>query len=250
MRSLFALTLVLLVAPAICATSYSTSFPATENPISEGGKWVTGGNSPGGADNNGPTNVRTSAGVKAYGTQGGVGLGYDDSIAILAGSGFTWGRNQYASGVVYQSTQTNLQDTEVELQLNLTLVSGTDNITGYTCTYSLKNDGSQYFSIGRADGAWGVTGASLTHVTGLTPVVNGDVVSCSNVGGLITMYHNGTAISSTTDTTYTGGSPGFGTDEDSNGGSGSGIDPNFGFSSFSASDNSTAPARGMFAKLK
>jgi len=226
-------------APAL--HTYSTSFPLTENPISEGGKWVSGGNAPGGGASNGPTNMRTTGGVKAYGTQGGVGLGYDDSVALLQNIGFTWGRNQYTTGIVYLNPQTNAQDPEVELQVNMTMTSGTDFVTGYNCTYSLKNDGSQYFTIGRFDGAWGVTGAQLIITTGETPVVNGDSVAYSNVGGLISMYHNGVLIESTTDHTYTGGSPGIGTDEDSNGGSGPGIDPNFGFSSFSANDGSSTP---------
>ena len=61
------------------AQTYSTSFPLTENPISESGKWI-GGQS---ADGNLWGNVQTSGGM-AYGVS--EPTTYGDPTAILTGS--------------------------------------------------------------------------------------------------------------------------------------------------------------------
>jgi hypothetical protein len=213
--------------PATVANnSYSTNFPLTENPISEGGKWVNGGTT--GLD---WTNIRTTANVEAYGTSSGSGMGYDDSTAVLQNDG-TWGPNQHASGVVYLNSSGNAHDPEVELRLNVTIAA--HSITGYECTFSAKNDGTQYFGVTRWNGPFGDFTPLGSTVTGITPLANGDSIACNNVGGTLSMYHNGILINSVTDTTYTEGSPGIGTDLDSNGSS---INGTFGFSSFSASDD-------------
>ena len=72
------------------AQTYSTSFPLTENPISERGKWV-GGQSAGG---NLWGNVQTSGGM-AYGVSEPTTFG--DPTAILTGS---WAANQQAQVTV------------------------------------------------------------------------------------------------------------------------------------------------------
>jgi|SRR5450755_1504691 len=72
------------------AQSYSTAFPLSENPISEGGKWINGGTV--GLDWN---NIYTSGGFAS-----GVGPSstkYADPTAILAGS---WGPNQTVQATV------------------------------------------------------------------------------------------------------------------------------------------------------
>src|SRR5262245_29798940 len=99
-------------AEAIAAT-YTTNFPLTENPISEGGDWI-----------NGLTNgidwadVATTPG-KASGTQTGTGLGYADSTALLTG---TWGADQTAQATVYITSEDRTHDTEeVELRLRSSL---------------------------------------------------------------------------------------------------------------------------------
>jgi hypothetical protein len=221
---------------ALGHNSYSTNFPLTENPISEGGKWVNGGTI--GLD---WTNILTTGGVEAYGSSSGEGDGYDDSTAVLQGIGFTWGPNQTASGVVYlHGGNQNLQDPEVELRLNTTIAA--HSITGYECTFSVKNDGTQYATITRWNGPFGnFTGLSLVRLAtlGISSVANGDVITASNVGGTISLYEDGVLVTSATDTTYTGGSPGIGTDIDSNGGSGDGINGTFGWSSFSAADDAS-----------
>ncbi len=224
--------------------SYSTNFPLTENPISEGGKWVNGGTT--GLD---WTNIRTNANVEAYGTNSGTNPGYDDSTAVLQNIGFTWGPNQISTGTVYLNGNSNVQDPEVELRLNVTIAA--HSITGYMCNFSAKNDGTQYFGFGRWNGAYGDFTGLLPGGGTITPspiLHNGDVVSCMRIGNTISAYINGTLIcgnlsaggtgcAQVTDSTYLGGSPGISTNIDGNGGTGGGINGTFGFSSFSASDD-------------
>src|SRR5207247_10420262 len=81
-------------AEAIAAT-YTTNFPLTENPISEGGHWINGLTN--GID---WSDVQTIPG-KAFGTQTGIGPNYADSTALLTGS---WGPTQTVRAVVYISS--------------------------------------------------------------------------------------------------------------------------------------------------
>ena len=76
--------------PAIAAT-YSTTFPAAENPISEGGNWINGG-----AVGLDWANVQTTPSL-AFGTQSGSSGQYDDSTALLTG---TWNPDHTAEATV------------------------------------------------------------------------------------------------------------------------------------------------------
>ncbi|HYW37169.1 MAG TPA: hypothetical protein VE957_03570 [Terriglobales bacterium] len=211
------------------ATTYTTNFPLTENPISEGGKWVNGGTV--GLD---WTNILTTAGIKAYGSSTGSGSGYDDSTAVLQGYG-PWGQNQSATGTVYLSGRSDSYYPEVEIRLNVTISA--HSIVGYECNYSTVDNGGQYSSIVRWNGSFGAFTQLATKSGASLPVLqNGDTWSCQNVNGVISSYRNGVLINSATDTTYTGGSPGIGTDLSS---TGCGCNGTFGFSSFTATDGST-----------
>src|SRR6267154_1724242 len=109
-----------IVAGVDAAASYSTTFPLTENPISEGGIWTNG--KAVGID---WSNVRTTAGL-AFGTQTGFD-GLNDSIAVLHG---TWRPNQTATATVHTvNQQSGGVFEEVELLLRFTIAG--DNATGY-----------------------------------------------------------------------------------------------------------------------
>src|SRR5438132_1399701 len=96
-------------------TTYSTNFPATEDPISESGNWINGGSA--GLD---WTNVRTIPN-RAFGTQSGISsIPYDDSTALLTGS---WGNEQSAQATVYVTSAPGHCCVEVELRLRRTLPS-------------------------------------------------------------------------------------------------------------------------------
>ena len=222
MRKLFIPSLILLAfvflssAEAI-ATTYTTSFPLTENPISEGGNWVNGGTV--GLD---WCNVSTTPG-KAYGTETG-SINYDDSTALLTG---TWGPNQTVQATVYTTVAGNSNWEEVELRVRSSLSA--HNCTGYEINFSV-NPSNPYVQIVRWNGAFG----SWTELngTGSYGAKNGDVIKATVSGSTITAYINGNQVLTATDSTYPTGSPGMGFYAQ-----GTGItDSQYGFTNFSATD--------------
>src|ERR1051325_3674641 len=89
--------------------TYSTSFPLTENPISEGGKWINGG----AAGGNLWGNVQTTPGM-AFGVSEPTQFG--DPTAVLTG---TWAPDQSAEAtikIVTQPTGTCCHEAEVRLR--------------------------------------------------------------------------------------------------------------------------------------
>jgi len=204
--------------------TYSTTFPLTENPISEGDNWINGGTV--GLD---WSDVRTTPGL-AFGTINSSIANYGDSTAVLTG---VWNPNQMAQAVVYSVNQTNKIHEEVELRLRTTITA--HSITGYEVTFRCTSDGSQYVAIVRWNGAL----ADFTYIANLTPggpgIHNGDTVKATIIGNTITAYINGTQVLQGTDATYTSGNPGIGFDTESP--TGSAVDADFGFTSFSAADH-------------
>ena len=189
---------VVLVARAGASTSYTTTFPFIENPISEGSVWTNGHTI--GLD---WSDVRTTPGL-AFGTQSGAD-GFNDSVAVLKGA---WSPDQAATATVYTVNQTagNVFE-EAELLLRFAI---TPHIArGYEINFSMRNDGSQYSQIVRWNGAIG----DFTLLDGrIIPLVlqTGDRVAASIVGNTITTYVNDVEIFHVTDSTFTDGSPGLG----------------------------------------
>lgn len=197
--------------------AYTTNFPLTENPISEGGNWINGGTV--GLDWN---NCRTTTGF-AFGTQPGT-VQFDDSTCVVSGS---WGPNQTAQGTVHivASDSTTFEEVEVRLRTTITAHS----ITGYEINCSVK-PGNPYMQIVRWNGPLG----SFTLLDARTVgCANGDVFKATIVGTTITAYKNGTQIFQVTDSTYASGMPGMGFYIESGSSS---TNADFGFSSFTATD--------------
>jgi hypothetical protein len=202
--------------------TYTTNFPLTENPLSEGGNWINGQTA--GLD---WKNFRTTAGF-AFGTQNGSGgPPYDDSTALLAGQ---WGPNQTAQATVRTvNQQTGSIYQEVELRLRSTLSPHVNS--GYEINFRCTHDGSQYQEIVRFNGPIN-SFTYLNRVTGGRGLYDGDVIKASIIGNVITVYQNGIQVAQVSDSTFTSGSPGIGhwlrgpaeTIDD------------YGFTSFSASD--------------
>ena len=208
-------------AEAIAAT-YTTNFPLTENPISEGGHWINGLiNGLDWAD------VATTPG-RAFGTQTGIGPNFADSTALLTGS---WGPTQTVQAVVYISAGDSTTFEEVELRLRSSLSA--HSCTGYEVNFSVKPD-NPYCQIVRWNGPLGDFTLLDARSVG---VVNGDVVKATAVGSTITCYINNTAIFSVNDTTYPSGNPGMGFYLQD----GLGPPLNYGFSSYTASDGIQTP---------
>jgi hypothetical protein len=204
--------------------TYSTTFPLTENPISEGGNWINGGTT--GLD---WSNVQTTGGVKAWGTQVPSGLGHNDSIAVLTGA---WGTNQTVQGTsAIQVSATN----EIAVFLHGTITAHSAQLYKFNCSLG-------YQEIVKWLGPLGSISV-LVH-NGSVSCPSGSVLQATavtNADGSVTLaaYINGTQVNQVTDSSspYTAGSPGIGFWI---GGGGNNNDA--GISSFSAQDNTIGSA--------
>jgi hypothetical protein len=218
--------------------SYSTSFPLTESPISESGQWI-GGQSAGG---NQWGNVRTTPGL-AFGVS--EPTQYGDPTAILTG---TWSPNQIAQATVVNNLGSTNCCHEVEVRLRNTISSG--SIKGYE-VYCSVVPSDHYCHIA----SWGGPNGSWVNMDNSSPDIylkTGDVLKGTVTGTnptIITMFINGSQVLQVQDTgnftfsdgrrygPWTTGNPGIGfyDNQDSNW-------SKFGFSSFTASNNGTAPS--------
>ena len=210
--------------------TYTTNFPLTENPLSEGGNWIEGGDV--GLD---WTNMRTTAGF-AFATQSGTNSGdamFDDSIALLTGA---WGDDQSAQATIkivkpITAGGSCYQESELLLRGNISA----HNATFYEVNVGDRNDSDSYIHVVRWDGPL----AGFTTLLGLHGITygvkTGDIFKATIVGNTITIYLNGVAKGQVRDSTFASGNPGIGMYIESPSTCGSG-GSNFGFSSFTASD--------------
>jgi hypothetical protein len=192
------LVVILLLAAAALAQTYTTDFPLTENPISEGGKWINAGVV--GLDWN---NVATTPGF-AFGTVPGT-VAFADSWALLTG---TWGPDQTAMATIKDQNPltTCYQEHELVLRGNLSAHSA----TGYEITTRATNDGNSYLLIARWNGPL-KNFTMLTMLSGSTyGVKTGDVFKATIVGNVITAYINGVQKAAITDNAFATGQPGMG----------------------------------------
>jgi hypothetical protein len=206
------------------AHSYMTDFPLSENPLSEGGRWINGGTV--GLD---WTNISTTPGL-AIGHQ--CCASYTDATAILTG---TWGPDQQATATVYSVNQNDACYEEVELRLRS--VISAHRSTGYEISFKASQTGAAYLIIVRWNGPLGDF-TYLSRKDGAQyGVKTGDVVSASVVGNVITAYRNGVQVGRATDDTYAGGAPGLGFNLESARTGCPGANGNYGVTSFSATDS-------------
>jgi hypothetical protein len=213
------------------ANSYQTSFPASENPISENGNWINGGQM--GLDWN---DVLSISGVAAVGLQPGTGSGnaeYADATAVLSGS---WASDQSCQATVYLNNANDPAWVGEEVELRIRTSITAHSITGYEILCSVSTDPRRtYLQIIRWNGPLG----DFTPIGWANyKVKNGDVMSVVANGSTITAYVNGNVICSVNDSTFLNGSPGIGFWLWGQ----AGLNTDYGFSSFSASDSGGASA--------
>jgi hypothetical protein len=182
--------------------SYTTNFLTTEQPVSEGRKWISGRAA--GLD---WADVRTGVGL-AYGTENGKGKGneaYDDSTALLSG---TWGPDQTVEAEV-RSIRPNDDDfEEVELRLRSSL--SRHRSTGYEVLFRCSKTANAYASIVRWEGPLGKFTYLSQNKGSKYGVTQGDIVKATVVGNVITGYINDVEVIRAIDDTYAQGSPGMG----------------------------------------
>jgi hypothetical protein len=193
---------VLLLAAAALAQTYTTHFPLTEDPISESGAWINGG-----AVGLDWTNVRTTPGF-AFGTMPGTAgsPSFADSWALLNG---TWGPDQTAQATINAPSTNDSCNQEIELVLRGNLSAHV--ATGYEITVKAANDSSSYLVIVRWNGAYGDFTYLVHNLVGPAyGVKTGDVFEATIVGNVITAYINGVQKAQVTDDIFATGLPGMG----------------------------------------
>lgn len=211
------------------AHKFTTGFPLTENPISDGSHWINGG-----AVGLDWTDVSTTPGL-AIGHQ--VGASYTDATALLTG---TWGPDQFAMATVHMVNPRDACYQEVELRLRSAISA--HSITGYEITFKVSQTSEAYLIIVRWNGALG-SWDYLTKTQGAQFAIrDGDVMSASIVGNVITAYLNGVQkgqvdITSIGGTVYSTGNPGIGFNLENAPAGCRGTNGDYGFTSFTAFDN-------------
>jgi hypothetical protein len=201
--------------------TYTTMFPLTENPISEGGNWINGQ-----TDGLDWHDMSTTPGL-AIGHQS--GSSYTDGTALLTG---TWGPTQSADAVVHAVKPQDDCYQEVELRLRSTLAA--HSCTGYEISFKATETSGAYLIIVRWNGAVGDF-SYLLNVSGAQyGVTEGDVVKATIAGNVITAYLNGVQMGSATDATYATGSPGMGMNLETADSTCVGTNGNYGYTRYTA----------------
>jgi hypothetical protein len=179
---------------------YATSFPGTENPISEGGRWLGGL-----TDGVVFKDVRTTPG-RAFAS--GINYDYDDSLAILKSPVIP--NDQFVEVTIYLK-QGYVPPSSHEIEL---LLRG--NID--------KTKGPAYAPLYEVLIPWGGTNGSIFYQNGVkggfeqlpiggpgyAPLKTGDVVRAEMVGSQITVKVNGAVAMTASDTRLPIGKPGIG----------------------------------------
>ncbi len=187
--------------------TYSTNFPATENPLSEGGKWINGKAT--GLDWNNPL---TTGGHSVASAPADSPTRYSDDVAILNPSFQGYTANQYAQATVYKAAgyTGNGGNHEVELLLRFSISNHVAH--GYEILWGV----SGYFAVVRWNGSVGNYTPIYDPGVGSIPVPqDGDVLRAEIAGNIIKVYRNGTQVGPNIDvssvgTVYTSGQPGIG----------------------------------------
>ncbi len=204
--------------------SYTTAFPLTENPISEGGNWLNGQ-----TDGLDWHDMSTTPGL-AIGHQS--GSSYTDGTALLTGS---WGPNQTVEAVVHAANPKDSCYQEVEMRLRSTLTPR--SCTGYEISFKATKTSGAYLIIVRWNGPLGDFTYLVNTMGAEYGVTEGDVVKATIVGDVITAYLNGAVVGTATDATYATGSPGMGMNLETGDSSCVGTNGDYGFKHFTATGN-------------
>ena len=176
---------------------YSTSFPATESPISESSNWTNG--LAVGLDWN---NVQTTPG-KAFGAA--ISGGYNDCLAVLTNT--TFASDQYAEAVVYRAGGYSPGVShEIELLLRFSITA--NDAHGYEVLWGVTGE----LNVVRWNGPLGdYTAWNGGSGPNIGEPADGDVLRAEMTGSILTVYKNASLVlTAASETTYTTGQPGIG----------------------------------------
>lgn len=180
--------------------SYSTAFPATQNPINQSGIWLNGF-----TDGLDWIDIQTTPGkMLAAAIDSAVG-GVQDGIANLKRSFLACDSNQYSQGVIFRQGGYSGVSHECEVHCNQTISA--HSATGYEAYWGIGNT----HTLVRWNGAFGdFTALASGNVNASSDPADGDVIRIWRSGNTVYCSQNGVIISSAVDTTFMGGNPGLG----------------------------------------
>ena len=178
------------IAGKVSSTDFSTTFPATENPISQNGRWTNGGTT--GIDWGNVETVGGSPG-KAYGVS--QPSAYADPTAIL--SGVKLNNDQQASATLFVTGTPAVGEVEVRLRTNISAHS----ITGYEL-YCSVTASDPYVAITKWEGPLNRWYNLLQYKGSPYACTNGTVLKGTVQGNppVLTLYLNGVKKAQATDT--------------------------------------------------
>lgn len=185
--------------PATASSDFTTSFSVTENPISQGSKWLNGAD-----DGANWLNFKTLSGVACAGANSSTTPPpFNDSICQLKSSVIALPADHYVEAVVFRQVGYSPGNThELGLFVRMSITNGVAR--GYEAYVNHSNN----HTIVRWNGA-------LNDFTSLAPAgtptvpVTGDVYRMEAQGSTIRFLQNGTLVSSVTDSTWTNGQTGM-----------------------------------------
>ena len=190
---------------------FSTTFAATQNPISEGGIWLNGQ-----TDGGDWHDCLTTSG-RCVGAADNFASRYADDIACLKTSYRAFNAAQWAQATLYLSGgyTGGGGSHECELLLRWALSSGVAR--GYEAAIGIRPAGTYAFIV-RWEGAagsytalWDPSASVGSYVNTPTAMANGDVMRAQiTSGNVISLYQNGLLLGSVTDSTWASGQPGMG----------------------------------------
>ena len=185
--------------------SFSTTFPATENPLSQSGAWRTAVNF--------YAQPQTTAG-KCFGNR--VTDNVDDAVATLVSPDM--GNNYRISAHVFRAASYTPGGSH-EIGLYLRQLINNSNpantlVRGYECLFPYNSNSFQIFAWLAVNHVFPDNFNQLSPAAqngGLQIIQNGDLLEAQIVGNNISIYQNSTLIYTLTDSTWTsGGGPGMG----------------------------------------
>lgn len=178
-----------LSSPVAQVSSFFTTFAGTENPVSEGGKWL------GGLTDGLDWNDFQSASGRAYAARAGGGVNFDDSVLILKPSAFVAAPAQSVEITIYRAPNYNPDPLAHEIGIFLRGDISAHSMRAYEVYLNSQGNFGIVVWFGP------VNSFDYLSVTGPTPgvPVNGDKLRAQIVGNVITVYMNSVLVATATD---------------------------------------------------
>ena len=143
--------------------------------------------------------------------------------------------------MVHTGNQNDACYQEVELHLRSTISAHYG--TGYEVSYKCSQSSAAYLIIVRGNGTPGNFTYLLKRNGAQLGVKDGDVVSASIVGQVITAYKNGVPLAAVTDSTFKTGSPGMGFNLENGPHGCAGTNGDYGFTTYLATGSGPTSVR-------